>query len=118
MATTLPEAATRRATHRPPRKRAAPVTRTSNDPLDRDYWLGHCQGYRVDGHGGRIGFVEEVRAEGGRTVLAVRAGLLGRRILLLAADEVAFIVPQAQRIWLRTPATILGSEANRTGQAA
>lgn len=95
-----------------------PVRRSSDDGLDRDYWLAHCDGYRVDGPGGRIGFVDEVRADGGRTVLAVRAGLLGRRILLVAADEVAVIVPQAQRIWLRTPATIVGSEANRTGQAA
>ena len=82
--------------------------------FDRDYWVDHCEGYRVDGHAGRIGFVEEVRvdpAEPSRRLLAVRAGLLGRRVIVFAAHEIEFIVPRAERIWLRTPATILSSEA-------
>ena len=80
--------------------------------LDRDYWLSHCEGFRVDTAFGRLGFVEECRpgvdSEGG--VLAVRAGLLGRRIVLVPTTEVDFVVPRAKRIWLHSPVRILGSE--------
>lgn len=68
--------------------------------LDNNYWLAHCDGYRVDSVGGRIGFVDQVDVELGRVVLRVRLGRLGRRILSINADDVAFIVPRAQRIWL------------------
>lgn len=81
--------------------------------FDRDYWLGHAEGYRVDGPGGRLGYVEEVRRGGDHprdTVLAVRAGGLVRRVLLVPAAEVAFVVPRAERIWLRSPGSIVGSE--------
>jgi hypothetical protein len=81
--------------------------------VDRNYWLGHCEGFRVDGSEGRLGFVEEVlaRTEDAREpILAVRAGRLGRRRLLISSTEVAFVVPRAQRIWLRTPTTILATE--------
>ena len=54
------------------------------------------------------------RSEPGRiireTILAVRTGRLGRRLLLVPAVEAAYIVPRAERIWLRTPVTIIGSE--------
>ena len=82
-------------------------------PLDRDYWLGHCDGFRVDSGGGRVGFVEEVRGDGDPdvpTILAVRAGMLGRRLLLFTADDVDFIVPRARRVWLRSSAGISGTE--------
>jgi hypothetical protein len=83
------------------------------EAFDRDYWLTHSHGFRVDGNGGRIGFVEEIReghGENAEPLLVVRAGLLGRRLLLFPASEAAFIVPQAKRIWLRSTATIVGSE--------
>ncbi|HEX4929327.1 MAG TPA: hypothetical protein VFV62_01365 [Gaiellaceae bacterium] len=80
--------------------------------IDRDYWLSHCEGYRVDTADGRLGFVDEIRA--GRDpdgdVLAVRAGVLGRRIVLVPVAEVEFVVPRAERIWLHSPVTIRGSE--------
>lgn len=80
--------------------------------FDRDYWLSHCEGFRVDTAGGRLGFVEELRPGVGceGDVLAVRAGLLGRRIVLVPTAEVDFIVPRAERIWLHSPVTILGME--------
>jgi hypothetical protein len=82
--------------------------------LDRDYWLRHCEGYRVDGAEGRIGFVDSIRQDAdGASVLAVRAGRLGRRLLLVAASDVASVVPRAERIWLASPAAIVGSEAAR-----
>ena len=80
--------------------------------FDRDYWLSHCEGFRVDTAHGRLGFVEEVRGGDDRygDVLAVRVGLLGRRIVLVPATEVDAIVPRAERIWLHSPVRILGSE--------
>jgi hypothetical protein len=90
---------------------AAPIAARSAEPaFDRDYWLAHCEGYRVDGHEGRIGFVDEVRANPAdpkTPLLAVRAGMLGRHILLVSASEVHSIVPRSQHIWLRSPVTIL-----------
>lgn len=82
--------------------------------FDRDYWIGSCEGYRVDGQGGRIGVVEEVQidpAQPSRTLLSIRAGLLGRRVMLVSSDQIEFIVPRVERIWLRTPPTILSTGA-------
>lgn len=82
--------------------------------FDREYWLGHCEGFRVEYEGGALGFVDEVRSPPDFTekrMLAVRAGMLGRRLLLVPAEEVAFIVPRAERIWLKSSPRILGSEA-------
>ena len=96
-------------------------SRPGIDGGDRDYWLAHCEGYRVDGSEGRIGFVEEVRvgAEHPRqTVLVVRAGRLGRRLLIVSATDAAFVVPREERIWLRTPAAIVGTESVRPRFAA
>jgi hypothetical protein len=98
---------------RPSRQRV--TLETVREPVpatefDREYWLAHSEGYQVDDTEGRIGFVEEIRHVVGGTMLAVRASKLGRRILLVPLTEVAFIVPRSQRIWLRAPATIIGSE--------
>lgn len=86
--------------------------------FDRDYWLTHCEGFRVDAPNGRLGFVEEIRAGDGPddTVLAVRAGRLGRRIVLVSVREVDFIVPRAERIWLHSPGRIIGSEPGGVAQ--
>jgi hypothetical protein len=115
-----------RAAGRGPTGRTARPTKLAREPhegrephaetarrVDRDYWLRHCEGFRVDGSEGRLGFVEEVlaRTEGPREpILAVRAGRLGRRRLLISSTEIAFVVPRAQRIWLRTPTMILDTE--------
>jgi hypothetical protein len=47
-------------------------------------------------------------ADPSTVVLAVRGGLLGRRVRLFSASEVAHVVPQAERLWLRTSASCLG----------
>lgn len=80
--------------------------------FDRAYWLLHCEGFRVDTANGRLGFVEEIRSGDGLDgeVLAVRAGHLGRRIILVPARDVEFIVPRARRLWLPSPARIIGTE--------
>jgi hypothetical protein len=50
--------------------------------------------------------------------LAVRAGLFGRRLLLISVDDVAEIIPRETRIVLRAPPTPIASEAAETGEAA
>lgn len=80
-------------------------------PVDTGYWLAHCEGYRVDSPGGRIGLVEEVhRDESERAEsLAVLAGMYGRRRLIIHASEVEAIVPHAERVFLKRSAHIVGS---------
>lgn len=94
-------------------RRLRPAWQPGRSEIDTAYWLAHCEGYRVDGAEGRIGLVEEVRLgpqHPDDTILAVRMGVLGRRVALIPASAVALVVPRAERIWLRTPATIIGSE--------
>ena len=65
--------------------------------FDRAHWHSHCEGFRVDTANGRFGFVAEIRSGDGLegAVLAVRAGLLGRRIVLVPARDFDFVVPRA-----------------------
>jgi hypothetical protein len=84
------------------------------EPFDRSYWLTHCEGFRVDFPGGAHGYVEEVRHASDpdrAALLTVRMGALGRRALIVPVDEIAFLVPRAERIWLKSPAEIAGTEA-------
>jgi hypothetical protein len=86
----------------------------ASEPFDRGYWLSHSEGYRVDFPGGAHGFVEEVRHAfdpDRAPLLAIRVGRLGRRVVVVPTDEVAFIVPRAERIWLRSPLEIARTEA-------
>jgi hypothetical protein len=95
-------------------REAPPVVAGREPTLDHDYWIAHCEGYRVASHEGRLGFVDEVRenpADPATPLLAIRAGMLGRRILVVPADEVHMIAPRTQQIWLRTPVTIANTEA-------
>lgn len=78
----------------------------------RDYWLGRCEGFRVDSPAGRIGFVEDVlfRSRSARPeTLAVRAGLFGRRLLLVSIESVEEVIPSRQRIVLRGSPELLGT---------
>lgn len=97
-----------------PRLRVAEAAPECHTEFDRAYWIAHCEGYRVDGREGRIGFVDEVRtdpAEPGTPRLAIRIGRLGRRLIVVSASEVLFIGPRSQRIWLRSPVSLTESEA-------
>jgi hypothetical protein len=68
----------------------------------KGYWLGHCEGYRVDGPEGRVGIVEAVLGdEEAPTTLAVREGLFALRTVYVPVDDVAEIEPRAERILLR-----------------
>jgi hypothetical protein len=47
--------------------------------FDRDYWIRHAEGFRIDAVAGRLGFVEEISADADDgPILHVRAGLLTR----------------------------------------
>src|SRR5881296_3594203 len=74
----------------------------SQSSFGRDYWLRRCEGFRVEAPSGRIGHVRGIRF--GRTaepeVLEVRAGLLGRRTLLIPVAEVSEIGPVERRLVL------------------
>jgi hypothetical protein len=92
----------------------------AREPFHREYWASHCEGFRVDFPGGVHGFVEEVRHVDDpdhAQLLAVRVGRLGKRVVLVPADQIAFIVPRAERIWLRSPLEIERTEASPRGAA-
>ena len=83
--------------------------RVQSRPLDRDYWLAHCEGYRVDAGRRRIGFVQETLDAGtepGRPLLVVRGGRLGRRLFTARPEDVVAVVPRELRLWLRSDAPL------------
>jgi hypothetical protein len=71
--------------------------------LGIDYWLHRCEGFRVESPDGRVGTVQGVRFKGSiePEFLEVRAGLLGRRLLLISVEQVKEILPRQRRIILR-----------------
>ena len=84
----------------------------SQSSLGREYWLRCCEGFRVDGPDGRIGWARGVRFSGSAEpqVLEVQAGLFGLRTLLIAASEVAEVVPKERWLILADSPGLLGSE--------
>jgi hypothetical protein len=81
----------------------------SSDPrrstYGRGYWLRRCEGFQVETPTKRIGRVAGIRY-GERSnepaLLEVRAGLFGRRVLLISVDDVSEIAPERSRIVLRS----------------
>jgi hypothetical protein len=94
------------------RRTRSSARRERAQPLDREYWLAHCEGYRVESPGGRVGLVEEVRGgeQGGTRSLAVLAGMRGLRRLIIPISEVDDIVPHVRRIVLKPGASVAASE--------
>ena len=74
-----------------------------------DLWLRECHGFRVDSPRGRIGLVQDVLFDDRERVSALRiaAGLTGRRMLVIDADDVARIQPSERRMRLRAQPTVL-----------
>lgn len=80
------------------------------------YWLGRCEGFRVDSPHGRVGFVEELRY--GSSVeepdaIAVRAGLFGRLLLIVPTGEVDEIFPMEERMHVRRSPRLTGTAGVR-----
>jgi hypothetical protein len=89
---------------------SAEAPRGRTESFDRAYWTRHCVGYHVQFPQGRLGFVEEVREQHDGVPIAVCAGLLGQRLLVFPADNIAFIVPSARAIYLRSSAQLVAAE--------
>jgi hypothetical protein len=71
----------------------------------RYYWLCRSEGFRVDSPEGRFGLVEAVmfrRRPDEPDALVVRAGVLGRRLVLVPIADVADVVPRRERVVLST----------------
>jgi hypothetical protein len=73
-----------------------------------DYWLRHCEGFRVVAPGGRVGFVEVVLhdKDGNPAELGVAGGLFGKRIAFIRVADIAAIDARAERITLRPGARV------------
>ncbi len=69
----------------------------------RFYWLCRCEGFRVDSPEGRFGLVEAVmfrKRPDEPDALIVRAGVLGRRLVLVPIDDVEDVLPRRERVVL------------------
>ena len=78
------------------------MRRSSHEPVQGD-WLEGCIGFVVESDAGRIGRVADVQRDAGSSrpvALVLRAGMAGRRRLLVAVDEVAGVLPSTERIVL------------------
>jgi hypothetical protein len=80
------------------------VARTLAEKLGRRYyWLCRCEGFRVDSPDGRFGLVEavmfRVRPEE-PDALIVRAGVLGRKLVIVPLDAIEDVLPRRQRVVL------------------
>jgi hypothetical protein len=68
----------------------------------REYWLGHCEGFRVEDGALRLGYVEEVvGADDEPEELVVRGGLFAGRLYRIPVDAIQEIQPRAERILVR-----------------
>ena len=96
---------------------AEPFLATEDLPADGSsgsaYWLCHSEGFRVESESGRIGVVEHVLWDASRTkprALGVRAGLFGRRLLIVPMSEVKAILPREKQILVPRSPRLLGTE--------
>ena len=88
--------------------------REANDPrrssYGREYWLQRCQGFLIETPTKRIGRVAGIRYREDNNLpqeLEIRAGLLGRTLLLISVDDIAEIVPKQRRVVLTDPPRLL-----------
>ena len=87
----------------PPDSEAKNPRRSSYGP---EYWLRRCEGFIVETPTKRIGRVIGIRygeATNEPEVLEVRAGLLGRTVLLISVADVEQVLPQKRRLLLTDP---------------
>ena len=75
-------------------------------PEDTEYWVRHCEGFRVDSPRRRLGVVECVAAEDamdGTEVVAVRTGGLRSRRVMVALDDIVEVRPSECRLIVLDP---------------
>ena len=77
-------------------------TDTDLEHWSRGYWLGHCEGFRVEERARKLGIVEEIVGdEDEPEELLVRGGLFASRVHRIPVDAVLEVVPRSERIRLR-----------------
>ena len=77
------------------------------------YWLCRSEGFRVDSPERRFGLVEAVMFKvrpDQPDALIVRAGVLGRRLVIIPIEDVLGVVPRRQRILLRREPAVNGTD--------
>ncbi len=69
-------------------------------PWETEYWLRHCEGFRVFTPDGETGFVDavELRPDGDAAGLVVRFGETYTHDVIVSVDEVEELDPVAERI--------------------
>jgi uncharacterized protein CbrC (UPF0167 family) len=69
-------------------------------PWQTEYWLRHCEGFRVFTPDGEVGFVEavELKPDGDAAALVVRFGEMFTHDVIVPVDEVEEFDPVAERI--------------------
>lgn len=75
------------------------------DLADREYWLGHCEGFSVRSGGRRRGVVQSVeRGINSRrpAALHICTGVVRLRELAVAVEDVEGVDPRRKTLWLRT----------------
>ena len=75
-------------------------------PEDTEYWVRHCEGFRVDSPRRRLGVVERVAAEDamdGAEVVAVRTRGLRSRTLTVALEDIVEVRPSECRLIVLDP---------------
>ena len=73
-------------------------------PVDENYWLGHCEGFRVVGPGGRVGVVERVvyRSRVDRPdAVAVSCGVWRVHTAEVPVADVVEVLPAQERLVVR-----------------
>jgi hypothetical protein len=87
----------------PPDSEANNPLRSSYGP---EYWLRRCEGFIVETPTKRIGRVIGIRygeATNEPEVIEVRAGLFGRTVLLISAQDIEQVLPEKRRLLLTDP---------------
>jgi hypothetical protein len=100
----------------------APIEFPRGRGFDRAYWLSRCEGFLVESaDGSRIGTVVDLHYRSRLEQpdeLVVRAGWLGRRLLIYSAEAVQTVVPGKARLILAAGATPSGNSRSEPDEAA
>lgn len=87
--------------------------RPSRAAVERDYWLCRCEGFWVESPTGKVGIVEGVRFLSRidrPDLLEVRAGLLGRQLLLIPVEQVEGVLFVEGRLLIRDTPRLHGDQ--------
>jgi hypothetical protein len=74
------------------------------DTVNQDYWIGHCEGFRVSESGADLGVVEYVRYGSDHRrpdALGVRGGLLRSREFVVPTAQVDVVDVRFRTVFLR-----------------